>query len=259
MKDKKPSFAFLFTSVCLAIIMVITLTLSLFFFITFRRFSYTQIEQMTRENIAHLSDRVGAIIASHVALLEYTVIGAIPYMREPTVDRDALSTYFDKMHATLDNVMMIYATNNLRWNEPGGFFAASTGFVPNQNWNNFERAWYQDAKKAQGKVVFALPYIDAFTGELIITMTKTVFDTDHRDLGVIAEDVSIATLGTMFNTNSFLPGQQTFLITPIGQFITNPDEQAVMTKDFFTESGLERYRGSVLSAPSFSMMDKEVF
>ncbi|MDR1030732.1 MAG: methyl-accepting chemotaxis protein, partial [Treponema sp.] len=259
MKRKKPSFALLFTSFCLAIIMVITLTLSLFFFINFRRFSYTQMEQMTKENIAHLSDRIGAIIASHISLLEHTVIGAVPYMRESTVDRDSLSRYFDEMQATLNNVMMIYATNNLRWNDPGGFCAASNRWIPNQDWNNLERSWFQDAKKAQGQVAFTLPYIDAATGELIFAMARTVFDTDHRDLGVVSENVSIATLGTMLNANPFLPGQHTFLITQTGQFITNPDEQAVMTKDFFTESGLERYRSSVLSTSSFSMMDKEVF
>ncbi|MDR1029681.1 MAG: hypothetical protein LBL76_02270, partial [Treponema sp.] len=146
MKDKKPSFAFLFTTVCLAIIMVITLTLSLFFFISFRRFSYTQMEKMTRENITRLSDRIGAIITSHVSLLEHTVIGAVPAMRQATVDRDALSRYFDEIQATLDNVMMIYATNNLRWNGPGGFCAASNRWIPSQDWNNLERSWYQDAK-----------------------------------------------------------------------------------------------------------------
>ncbi|MDR1249252.1 MAG: methyl-accepting chemotaxis protein [Treponema sp.] len=259
MKRKKPSFAFLFTSVCLSIIVVIAIALSLFFFVNFRRFSYTQVEKMTGENIARLSDQVRTVLASHVALLDHTIVGAIPYMRESTVDRDALSSYFDGMQATMDNVMMIYSCNNLRWNAPGGFWAASTGWMPNQDWNNLERSWYQDAKKAQGRVAFTLPYIDSATGGLVIAMTKTVFDTDRRDLGVIAEDVSIATLGTLLNANSFLPGQQTFLITPTGQFITNPDEKAVMAKDIFTALGLERYRAAVLSADSFSMMDKEVF
>jgi methyl-accepting chemotaxis protein len=259
MKRKKPSFALLFTTVCLGIIMVITLILSLFFFINFRGFSYTQVERMTRENIAHLSYRVEAIITSHIALLEHTLIGAVPYMREPTVDSDALSRYFDEMQATQDDVLLLYATSNLRWNDPGGYCAASTGWIPTPDWNNLERSWYQDAKKAQGQIAFTLPYIDVFAGELVITMTKTVFDTDNRDLGVIAKDVSIAALGTILSANSFLPGQQTFLITPTGQFITHPDEQAVMTKDLFTELGLEHYRSSFLSNPSFSVMDKEVF
>jgi methyl-accepting chemotaxis protein len=259
MKHKKPSFAFLFTMICLSIIMVITITLSMFFLTNFRRFSYTQTEKLARENVAHLSDRVGAVIASHVALLEHTVIGAAPYMREPVVDRNALSRYFDTIHATLDNVMMIYATNNLRWNGPGGFCAASTGWLPNQDWNNLERSWYQDAKKAQGEVAFTLPYIDAATGQLIFAMARTVFDTDGRDLGVVSENVSIATLGTMLNANSFLPEQQTFLVTPSGQFITNPDEKSVMTKDLFTELGLERYREAILSASSFAKMDDDVF
>ncbi|MDR1400640.1 MAG: methyl-accepting chemotaxis protein [Treponema sp.] len=260
MKRKKPTFTFLFTTVCLTIILVITITLSLFFFINFRGFSYTQIEKLTKENISYMSDRVGATIATNVALMEHTVIGAIPYMREPTVDRDTLSDYLDAVQATLDNVMSIFVSSNVRWNSPGGYLAASNGLIPpNQEWNNLDRSWYIDAKKAQGQLTFTLPYVDTNTGMLVITMTQTVFDKDRRDLGVIAEDVSIAALGAMLNTNTFLPEQQTFLITQTGLFITNPDESAVMQKDFFTELGLERYRTSVLSTASFSIMDKDVF
>ena len=167
------------------------------FFISLRRISYTQITDTTRENTARMSDQINAIIASHVALLEHTVIGSIPSMREDIVDRDKLSLYFDDMQATLDNVLMIYCTNNLRWNSPGGYCASSTGWYPQESWNNLERSWYQDAKKAQGKVAFTLPYIDAATGKLIFAMARTVFDKDRRDLGVVSENVSIASMGTI--------------------------------------------------------------
>ncbi|MDR2803452.1 MAG: methyl-accepting chemotaxis protein, partial [Treponema sp.] len=53
--------------------------------------------------------------------------------------------------------------------------------------------------------------------------------------------------------------QETYLITKDGLFMTNNDESAVMKKDFFTEMGLERYRGDILSSNSFSGMDSEVF
>ncbi|MDR2394398.1 MAG: methyl-accepting chemotaxis protein [Treponema sp.] len=234
-------------------------TLSLVFVISLRGISYRQLTAITKENTGRMSDQVGAIIASHVALLEYTVISAIPYMQEPVVDRDALSLHFDDMQATLDNVLMIYCTNNLRWNSPGGYCASSTGWIPNQSWNNLERSWYQDAKKAQGKVAFTLPYIDAATGKLICAMARTVFDKDGRDLGVVSENVSIASLGSILKEHTSLPQQQTFLITQEGLFITHPDESAVMQKDCFTELGLERYRAAVLGSPAFSTMDKEVF
>jgi methyl-accepting chemotaxis protein len=259
MHRKKPSFTFLFTAICLTTIVLSMLTLSLIFFISLRGISYKQITATTKENTGRMGDRVGAIIASHVALLEHTVISAIPYMRESPVDRDGLSRYFDAMQATLDNVLMIYSTNNLRWNSPGGFCAASTGWIPKQAWNNLERSWYQDAKKAQGRVAFTRPYIDAATGKLIVAMARTVFDTDGGDLGVVSENVSIASLGSILKEHTTLPQQETFLITQKGLFITHPDEKAVMQKDLFTEQGLERYRAAVLGSPAFSHMDKEVF
>jgi methyl-accepting chemotaxis protein len=259
MNRKKPSVAFIFSALCLFTIVVSVLTVSLVFFTSLRRISYTQITAATRENTARMSDQINAIIASHVALLEHTVIGAIPYMREDIVDRDKLSLYFDDMQPTLENVLMIYCTNNLRWNSPGGYCASSTGWYPQESWNNLERSWYQDAKKAQGQVAFTMPYIDAATGKLIFAMARTVFDKDRRDLGVVSENVSIASMGTILKEHISLPEQQTFLITQEGIFITNPDESAVMTKDFFTELGLEQYRAQVLSAPSFSALDEDVF
>jgi hypothetical protein len=88
-----------------------------------------------------MRDQVAAIIASHVVLLEHTVISAIPYC-----GRDALSVFFDDMQATLDNVQQLYCTNNLCWNSLSGYCASSTGWIPTKDWNNFERPWYQDAK-----------------------------------------------------------------------------------------------------------------
>jgi methyl-accepting chemotaxis protein len=259
MKRDKPSLAFIFSTLWLITIVLSIAAMSLVFFISLRRISYTQITAATKENTARMSDQVAAIIASHVALLEHTAIGATPYMRKETVDRDTLSVFFDDMQATLVNVQQIACTNNLRWNSPGGYCASSTGWIPNEDWNNLERSWYQNAKKAQGKAAFTLPYIDANTGKLIFAMSQTVFDKDRRDLGVVTENVSIASLGNILKGYTSLPQQKTFLVTQEGLFITNEDESAVMTKDLFSEEGLERYRTQVLSTPSFSAMDDDVF
>ncbi|MDR2803203.1 MAG: hypothetical protein LBB22_02805, partial [Treponema sp.] len=244
MKSKKPSFTFVFTIMCLVIILLVTGALSFVSVINIRNISRTQIEAEVKGSITYMNSKIDDIISSHVALLEHTVVGAIPYMREEIVDRDTLSHYFDMMQATLANVLMIYCTNNVRWNGPDGYCASSTGWIPADTWNNLERSWYQDAKKAQGKVAFTAPYIDAATGKLIIAMARTVYDEDGTtDLGVVSENVTIASLGGILTENTALQAQETYLITKDGLFMTNNDESAVMKKDFFTEMGLERYRG----------------
>jgi methyl-accepting chemotaxis protein len=257
---KKPSFTLVFTFVCLGLIILITAALSITSFVNIKNISRTQIETAAKENVSHLNDKITAIISSHIALLEHTVVGAIPYMREDRVDWRALSVYFDRMQATLANVLMIYCTNNLRWNDPaGGYMACSTDWRPPETWNNLERSWYQDAKKAKGDVSFTAPYIDAATGKLIIAMARNVYDYDGRDLGVLSENVTIATLGSILAENTTIKGQETYLITKDGLYMTNKDESAVMNKDFFTESGLERYRKDVLSSEFFSNLDSSVF
>ncbi|MDR1219289.1 MAG: methyl-accepting chemotaxis protein [Treponema sp.] len=259
MQRKKPSFTFLFTAMCLSITvlsMVILATVSL---IHLRRFSYTEIESATKENIANISSQAEAIITTHTASLEHATISAITFMREPTVDEEALTAYFVDMGAAVVDTLVIYCTNNLRWNGQGGYYAGSDGWIPDADWNNLERPWYQDAKKMQGEIAFTLPYVDATTGQVIVTLSRTVFDKDGRDLGVLAVDVTINSLGSILEKHSTLPQQQSFFITQDGLFITNPDESAVMEKDLFSALGLERYRSEVLNTPSFSAMDDEVF
>jgi methyl-accepting chemotaxis protein len=258
-KRKKPSFAFLFTAVCLSITILSILILATVSLIHLRRFSYTEIESATKENITNISSQAEAIITTHSASLEHATISAITFMREATVDEEALTSYFVDMNAAAVDTLVIYGTNNLRWNGPGGYYAGSDGWIPDADWNNLERPWYQDAKRMQGKIAFTLPYVDATTGQVVVTLSRTVFDKDERDLGVLAVDVTINSLGSILEKHSTLPQQQSFFITQDGLFITNPDESAVMEKDLFSTLGLERYRSEVLNAPSFSTMDDDVF
>ncbi|MDR2784265.1 MAG: hypothetical protein LBB48_10615, partial [Treponema sp.] len=72
MKRNKPSLAFIFSALCLITLVLSIVAMSLVFFISLRKFSYTQITAATKENTAHMSDQAAAIIASHAALLEHT-------------------------------------------------------------------------------------------------------------------------------------------------------------------------------------------
>jgi methyl-accepting chemotaxis protein len=259
MQRKKPSFTFLFTAMCLSITVLSLLILATVSLIHLRRFSYTEIERAAKENTANISSQAEAIITTHSASLEHATISAITFMREPTVDEEALTNYFVDMNAAAVDTLVVYCTNNLRWNGPGGYYAGSDGWIPDADWNNLERPWYQDAKRVQGKIAFTLPYVDATTGQVVVTLSRTVFDKDGRDLGVLAVDVTINSLGSILEKHSTLPQQQSFFITQDGLFITNPDESAVMEKDLFSDLGLERYRSEVLNAESFSTMDDDVF
>jgi methyl-accepting chemotaxis protein len=81
------------------------------------------------------------------------------------------------------------------------------GWLPDETWNNLERAWHQNAKREQGRTSFTTPYIDADTEELVVTIARAVFDADGQDLGVVAQDVLINSLGNILEEHSSLPQQ----------------------------------------------------
>ncbi|MDR1956935.1 MAG: methyl-accepting chemotaxis protein [Treponema sp.] len=253
MKLKQYSLTTVLSGMFFVELTAVAVLVSLLLFLPLRAITYRNVERNISENITAVKNQIIAKLYNHTSLLDHTIIGAIPYMREATVDRDGLSRYFDDMHATLANVMMIYATNNLRWNDAGGYCAASNQWIPNESWNNLVRSWYMDAKQANGTIIFTDPYIDAATGELIFAMAKTVFDKDGRDLGVVSENVSIETLGTLVNAHKAIPEMQTWVLHDSGRYITNADESAVMQTDFFTDQGLEDFRSSILAESPFSV------
>jgi CheY-like chemotaxis protein len=145
------------------------------------------------------------------------------------------------------------------WNKPGGFSAFAGGWVPEDDWDNTRRDWYTDAKKAQGKIAFSEPYVDSETGDVIITLSMTVFDGEGKDIGVSADDVAVNVMKEMINSMRGFPGQEMYIINADGLFITHEDIKAVMEKDFFKELNLEKYRASVLGSPEFFKIDDKIF
>lgn len=62
-----------------------------------------------------------------------------------------------------------------------------------KDYDPHSRPWYIDAVAAQ-KAVWSEPYVDAFTGEQVITISQPIYDDNAILLGVIATDLSLSYL-----------------------------------------------------------------
>jgi methyl-accepting chemotaxis protein len=256
---KKPSFAALFTTLCVTMILFITLVVSIMFFINFYAISRKQVIAVASETINKLRDTVVGKFAQWSALVQYAGFGAALFMSQELVDTKRVEIFFKWIVDAQSDVWLLYSTSNLVWNEPGGYAIFSDGMLRAQNWNNTQRSWFTGAKANSGKMVYANPYIAANSGLLTTTISTNVYSEFGEDMGVVAGDVSISFLHEMLNQSSSLPKQETYFINKQALFVTNPDVDAVLKKDFFTESGLEHYRNRVLSASSFSNVDSAIF
>jgi len=112
-------------------------------------------------------------------------------------------------------------------------------------------------KQANGKIAFSEPYVDVAAGGVTIAMSTIVYDNQGNDIGVISAEVLVNSLQGLLDSGE--GDLKSYLLDKSGLYITHEDINAVMKQDFFTESGLERYREAVLSGKPFSDMGSDVF
>ncbi|MDH4564310.1 methyl-accepting chemotaxis protein [Pseudomonas sp. BN411] len=84
------------------------------------------------------------------------------------------------------------------------------------------RPWYQGAKSAGGTTLTE-PYVDAATGELIMTIATPV-----QSLGVAGGDLSLQTLVQIINALDFDGMGYAFLVSADGKILVHPNKDMVM-------------------------------
>ena len=257
--QKKTSLAAMFTFICLAIIVSIVVLLSSLFFWNFRTLANKQTVAEVREHIVHLSDMVDSSLKNHESIINHAAITISHFFKPGETTTEIMGAYLETILNSSPESLDIYYTNNTMWNREGGFAAFAGGWIPDDDWDNTRRDWFIDAKNARGNIAYSEPYVDAETGEIVVTISKTVFNGRGQDIGVVADDLTVNNLGIMIHNMESFQGQQIYLITDEGLFITHDDIDAIMEKNVFTELNLERYRELVLSSGEFYTMDKEVF
>jgi len=256
-KNRKSSFVRLLTTVTILMIIFTTVSLSLIFFYNLRKTITDSTELNMKTSMAHSRDMVISVIKEHEDVIEYAATGIVYLSRED------IAGFLRDIAGKVTNCLDLYYTNNRVWNQAGGFAAFAGGWIPDDDWDNTQRDWFIDAKNARGQIAFSEPYVDAETGEIIVTLSMTVFDGKGEDIGVMADDVTINDLQGMINETRRFPRQEIFIVNAGGLFITHEDIGAVMEKDFFTESGLEQYRRNVLQtsiahSDDFFIMDRTI-
>jgi len=256
---RKSSLAVKIAAVCVAVTMTTALVLSAVFIASARNIIEQQITERTTENIHSLRDQLTARLAEWGGLVTLAAISASYFITPEGADTDALLSLFTRIKETQPDVFDVYATSATHWLGPGGFAVFAGGWWPPAvGWVNYECPWFLTAKGSPGAVGFTEPYINAETGGLAISMAKTIYDPGGVTLGVVSADVDFALFNDLVDEKIFIPGQSMFLINREGRFITHPDPNAVLERNFFADLGLGQYRGGILGSSSFSTMDSDI-
>ena len=72
-----------------------------------------------------------------------------------------------------------------------GEFINGVDMNPDPEYIPQQRPWYQTAVRNLGSVAYTAPYIDAHTGEVIVSAVMNVEDAHHEICGILAVDINV--------------------------------------------------------------------
>lgn len=104
--------------------------------------------------------------------------------------------------------------------------AQSDGFISEKGWDITSRPWFACTKT--GTTLLTEPYIDASTGNLIITIASPIYDNEKQNvLGVAGIDISLNKLNTMMASYKIGEKGYVMLLSSDGIFIYHPQEDVI--------------------------------
>lgn len=101
----------------------------------------------------------------------------------------------------------------------------SDGYTSPEGWNITERPWYQAAKDK--KHMLTEPYVDASTGELIVSAASPVCDESGNVLGVAGLDISMDQISEMLKTYVVGDTGYIMLTSENGTIVYHPDDSLI--------------------------------
>ena len=169
----------------------------------------------TAENVLHVAgDSV------HHMLISGTTSARI---HEFLVDEtNNVTEQFDENYTGIYGIIMGKYIDGLNW-------------VPPEDYDPKARDWFVDAMGADGRVIFTMPYIDAQTGNLIISVCRMLPDRQS----VIALDVQLKGIQSMMNELTLNGKGYGFVVSNDGMYIAHRDESKKGTNICDTQGGRE--------------------
>jgi methyl-accepting chemotaxis protein len=204
------SIKLMIVGLLLTVIVLTSIVLSAVSFLQLRGQLEAALESSTRLVATSYAGRIAEWVDTRRRVLE----SLVPI----TLEADAVS-YFERAAEGLA-LDVVYA----------GYADKRTVFSPPQNlpagYDPTARPWYKAAIAKEGSVVTA-PYVDAFSGQLVITFATPVRDAD-RIAAVAATDVSLRSI--IENVLSIrLPGAgYAMLVSSDGTIIAHPDAKLAL-------------------------------
>ena len=236
MKKKHSSLSVQILILCLCLVLIISATVTAIFYVDISHITEKNIREKSMLTMQYLDTDLAGALMPFIDLLESgaSYINALPspavmneiFIRIPKVYPDLLDIYYG-------SVVSMYAA--------GGVWVCGSGWYPktdpdwDYNWDPPKRPWHKIAVANPDKIMLIDPYVDAETGKLIVTFSRTVRNDAGAIIGVLAVDVTLDKLSGIVTKNKITDDGSTVLVDKTGLFIVHSDASYVLEKNIFDE------------------------
>ena len=105
-----------------------------------------------------------------------------------------------------------------------------------------KRGWYQQAMASPGKAIWTEPYVDAFTGKMVVTVARMV-EKNGKPVGVVAADIFLDELGKKLTGISIGKTGYIFILDSKGNMIAHKNSSYI-GKSFAQYDFVQKMLGS---------------
>jgi methyl-accepting chemotaxis protein len=206
-------------------------------------------------NIETKSDLVNKSVSNIFEITEQVVKQGVTdknvqrYLREvDTYDQIETHELYGDVLDTLSNVGSSYENLYFSWiaNERANFYLESTGTISKKDYNCRTRPWYNLAVNSN-KVEFTTPYVDAGSGETIISGITAIRE-NGEIIGFYSADISLEKIPEIMNHYKIGEKGTNFLINKVGQIVYAQDSNLMKKSIKLSEiEGFENVQEEVLA------------
>ena len=236
MSRKHPSLSIQILILCLGLVLVISSIIMTIFYYNMNKVTEDNIKEKSIITMQYLNMDLANALSPFFNIVENGVV-FFKSLPSQTVMQDVFTNIKESSPEILD---FYYGTVASMY-EDGGFWISGDNWYPetdpdwDYSWDPPGRLWHQMAMANPDRIMLVDPYIDAMTGKLVVTFSKTARDDEGTITGVVALDVTLDTLSEIVLSKKITQDSSTFLIDETGIFLVHHDESFQLEKNIFEE------------------------
>ena len=180
---------------------------------------YDKLKIMSLQNIEEVQNSIDFSFGRFESLIN--MFSEDPMFKDVYFDYELTGEVFEKLgYAHKSDVAILGAYIGLENKQT--ILYPETELAP--DYDPTARDWYRDAVANKGNITYSDPYIDAFTGKNIITVSKTV-EQNGNIVGALAIDIALEDLTNILSSIKVGENGYLHIIDSKGVTVAHPDSQ----------------------------------